>query len=138
MNKPAKKGGNQTERRDHMVKGRTIYAAEKKGLTLSSMATDLFLAVALKLLKNRAKSWSDELKATRKDLASEKECSVGQNSQPAIEASAHKVASEETPPPARRASKEVVWFLLKTTATQWINDKCPHLGAALAYFTVFS
>ena len=120
-----------------MVKGRTIYAAEKKGLTLSSMATDLFLAVALKLLKNRAKSWSDELKATRKNLASEKE-SVGQNSQPAIEASPHKVALGEKSPPARRASKEVVWFLLKTTATQWINDKCPQLGAALAYFTVFS
>ena len=28
--------------------------------------------------------------------------------------------------------------LLKYTASEWIQDKCPQLGAALAYFTVFS
>src|SRR5436190_2456385 len=28
--------------------------------------------------------------------------------------------------------------LLKQTATEWLNDKAPQLGAALAYYTVFS
>jgi membrane protein len=28
--------------------------------------------------------------------------------------------------------------LLKHTATEWNNDKCPQLGAALAYYAVFS
>ena len=28
--------------------------------------------------------------------------------------------------------------LFKNTASEWIQDKCPQLGAALAYFTVFS
>jgi hypothetical protein len=39
---------------------------------------------------------------------------------------------------AHGATKEVIWILLKSTATQWLNDKCPQLGAALAYFTIFS
>ena len=28
--------------------------------------------------------------------------------------------------------------LFKNTASEWIQDNCPQLGAALAYFTVFS
>src|SRR5205809_2062818 len=28
--------------------------------------------------------------------------------------------------------------LLKQTATEWVDDKAPQLGAALAYYTVFS
>ena len=28
--------------------------------------------------------------------------------------------------------------LFKNTASEWIQDKCPQLGAVLAYFTVFS
>ena len=30
------------------------------------------------------------------------------------------------------------WQLLKATASKWSEDKCPTLGAALAYYTVFS
>ena len=30
------------------------------------------------------------------------------------------------------------WRLLKLTAEEWLNDKAPQLGAALAYYTVFS
>jgi membrane protein len=30
------------------------------------------------------------------------------------------------------------WKLLKLTTEQWLNDKAPQLGAALAYYTVFS
>ena len=30
------------------------------------------------------------------------------------------------------------WKLLKRTTEQWLSDKAPQLGAALAYYTVFS
>src|ERR1700730_16206554 len=138
MNNPAKKVSAPREGRG--LKGHAIYTAGKKRLTLFSMGTDLFVTVGLKLLKDRIKSWSAELKATRKDLAAGNENSgdLGQKNQPAIEALPHKVALGKQSPPVRSARKEVAWFLLKTTATQWIDDKCPQLGAALAYFTVFS
>jgi membrane protein len=32
----------------------------------------------------------------------------------------------------------IAWDLTKTTFNQWIDDKCPRLGAALAYYTMFS
>ena len=43
----------------------------------------------------------------------------------------------------RRNSKRRPFFscalqLLKQTATEWLDDKAPQLGAALAYYTVFS
>ena len=33
---------------------------------------------------------------------------------------------------------KAVWPLLKETFSQWTNDRAPRLGAALAYYTVFS
>jgi membrane protein len=43
----------------------------------------------------------------------------------------------ESTPEAKRLPKSIVG-LFKNTATEWLEDKCPQLGAALAYFTVFS
>ena len=40
-----------------------------------------------------------------------------------------------------RARKPIIgtaWKLLKRTAEEWLSDKAPQLGAALAYYTVFS
>ena len=31
-----------------------------------------------------------------------------------------------------------LWWLFKTTFNEWLEDKAPQLGAALAYYTVFS
>src|SRR6202035_564108 len=59
----------------------------------------------------------------------------GRKIQPPLEAQSQKVARRK---PTLHGMSEDVLFLLKTTATQWVNDKCPQLGAALAYFTVFS
>jgi membrane protein len=30
------------------------------------------------------------------------------------------------------------WYLLKTAASEWVEDKAPRMGAALAYYTIFS
>lgn len=47
----------------------------------------------------------------------------------------------EIPPEKFEADKSYrkgIVALFKNTAREWIEDKCPQLGAALAYFTVFS
>jgi membrane protein len=38
----------------------------------------------------------------------------------------------------RRPFFSTAFQLLKQTATEWLDDKAPQLGAALAYYTVFS
>src|SRR5580704_12316476 len=136
-NSSAKRGGAQRERREHLVKGQQIHARDKKGPTLFSMGTELFVAVGINLLKNHVKTWSAELTARRKALAADKEPSVvsGQKIQPSLEAVPQKITRRKS---TLRGTSEDVFFLLKTTATQWVDDKCPQLGAALAYFTVFS
>src|SRR5207248_573956 len=40
--------------------------------------------------------------------------------------------------PTRKPIFGTTWKLLKLTADEWLNDKAPQLGAALAYYTVFS
>src|SRR6266705_3928119 len=40
--------------------------------------------------------------------------------------------------PTRKPIFSTTWKLLKLTAEEWLNDKAPQLGAALAYYTVFS
>jgi membrane protein len=106
----------------------------KKGPTILSIGIELFLAVGANVLKRYVKSWSSEIIAGRKVLVSSLEPSP--EIDPTIEALSDKAERKEHP--TQGTSKQAVWFLLKTTATQWINDKCPQLGAALAYFTVFS
>ena len=39
---------------------------------------------------------------------------------------------------ARQSIFGTAWLLLKRTAEEWLDDKAPQLGAALAYFTVLS
>ena len=39
---------------------------------------------------------------------------------------------------AEKPYQKGIVALFKNTASEWIQDKCPQLGAALAYFTVFS
>jgi len=38
----------------------------------------------------------------------------------------------------RKSIFGTAWKLLKLTTEQWLSDKAPQLGAALAYYTVFS
>ena len=39
---------------------------------------------------------------------------------------------------ARKSVFGTAFKLLKITTQEWLNDKAPQLGAALAYYTVFS
>ena len=33
---------------------------------------------------------------------------------------------------------KTIWLLLKDAGSEWLTDKAPRLGAALAYYTIFS
>jgi membrane protein len=120
-------------------KERRLHFDEPKGPNILSTGIELCIAVAMNLLKKRAKSWASELDAKRKDLALAKTLPLNPlpKSDP-VAVSLQNISPDEKPPPPRDKKRDAAWFLLKTTATQWINDKCPQLGAALAYFTVFS
>ncbi len=56
--------------------------------------------------------------------------------------SAPPVTSKQTSSPATDANrprpKISYWLLLKTAGSDWLTDNAPRLGAALAYYTVFS
>jgi hypothetical protein len=128
------------ERVSQSSKAVPVRKVPKKGPTIVSIGMELIVAVGMNLLKRHVKSWGAEINAKRKKLAAPEKASSGQvlsTTDPIVEAISEEAKRENSHPP-RSARKEVVWFLLKTTATQWVNDKCPQLGAALAYFTVFS
>ncbi len=48
------------------------------------------------------------------------------------------LADRQGPPPARSLGLGVGWRLLKQTARSWLDDYAPSMGAALAYYTMFS
>jgi membrane protein len=120
-------------------KERRLRIGEPKGPNLLSTGIELCIAVAMNLLKTKVKSWASEIDTKRKALVLAETDPVHPlpKSDPVLE-SLQNISAAEMQPPPRVKKREAAWFLLKTTATQWVNDKCPQLGAALAYFTVFS
>jgi membrane protein len=112
----------------------------KSGRGIFSLALELFVAVAISLGQRYAKSWSSALMAQIKKGPDGPEFSSSSTKTKAStfpelndrsKTAPEKLAVEKSYP------KGVV-ALFKNTAREWIEDKCPQLGAALAYFTVFS
>jgi membrane protein len=114
----------------------------KDGGGLLSLALELLGAIAIKLMHRYLKSWSSALIALLKNPPEPRLSSgglfdktvpknLGEVSGHRSETLPEKVAGEEP------YQKGMV-ALFKNTANEWIQDKCPQLGAALAYFTVFS
>jgi membrane protein len=107
---------------------------------LLSLVLELFWAVAIRLVQRYFKSWRSTLIVRLKDSPERKLSSTSlrtvlskdRNSLPyCSEISPEKVHSE-------KPYQKGIVALFKNTASEWIQDKCPQLGAALAYFTVFS
>ena len=113
---------------------------QKGRLTIFSMGTELLIAVGLNLLRNHIKSWSSEIFASGKHAHRQETLSISREKDTLVEGEfsgttqGKSLLTESIKPKYARDA----WSILKTTATQWIGDKCPQLGAALAYFTVFS
>jgi membrane protein len=109
---------------------------------LLPLALELLGAVAIRLVQRYVKSWSSTL-ITRLQKPSELQLPFGGLSRKAApkdfnnlpdhraEISSEKFESE-------KPYQKGILALFKNTASEWIQDKCPQLGAALAYFTVFS
>jgi YihY family inner membrane protein len=114
----------------------------KNGGGLLSLALELLGAVAIRLLRRNLKSWSSTLIVRIKNppelqLSSEglpRKAVPKDSHNPSdhrAEVSREKVESE-------KPYEKGIVALFKNTASEWIQDKCPQLGAALTYFTVFS
>ena len=114
----------------------------KSGGGLFSLALELLGAVALRLVRRNLKSWSStlimriknppELQLSSEGLPRKAVPKDSHNlSDHRVEVSREKVESE-------KPYQKGIVALFKNTASEWIQDKCPQLGAALAYFTVFS
>ncbi len=112
----------------------------RKQLTIGSMGMELLVAVGLNLLRSNLKSWSSEIRPA-KALPAEKAVSQVTPANDLVVKKELRKREREKSVLTHQIKKDYpkgVWLVLKTTATQWMEDKCPQLGAALAYFTVFS
>jgi len=98
--------------------------------------------VGLKLLKRNLKSWSSTLIWTLKNPPKSQSSSRGVPSKtgPKDFSDLYDQRSEILPKKfeADKPHPKGIVELFKNTASEWIEDKCPQLGAALAYYTVFS
>ena len=112
----------------------------ESGPGILSVWFELLGAVAIRLAQHYAKSWGAGLVAQLKDSAD-------------VSTVRHSLTDAGTsirgrPPSQSEGADEKLWEeksyskgvvgLFKNTASEWMGDNCPQLGAALAYFTVFS
>jgi membrane protein len=122
--------------REQKIRKRNRKATSK----ILSSAVELVLAVSLKLLGQHLKSWSRGLTETnpvsREAVASKPSSKTEQETltdpfDRSRKASADTLRSGKSKPAG-------LVSLFRKTAQEWIQDKCPQLGAALAYYTIFS
>jgi membrane protein len=102
-------------------------------------AFELLVAVAVDVAKRLSKSWISSLQ--RQQIRPDS--SISRSSQPVAgpaSVSMRQDRQKNRPgKPMNRSSLAVPLLdLLKSTAKEWRYDKCPQLGAALAYYAVFS
>jgi YihY family inner membrane protein len=112
----------------------------KSGGGLFSLALELLVAVAISLMQRSCKAWSSSLLAKLKNPEPRSSRVLSSKTAPKDLTGLSDHRSEISP---ERAASEKPYqrgivALFKNTASEWIHDKCPQLGAALAYFTVFS
>jgi membrane protein len=135
---PSKERRTYSHESDHEAKYRSEKVTPatrqpKSGGGLLSLAFELLGAVAIRLMQRYFKTWSSTLIVALKD-AEPRTPAAPQGKTPFKEFP-HQLGMETSSGTPYRKS---IAALLQNTASEWIQDKCPQLGAALAYFTVFS
>ena len=132
---------------DQKHRGRKTSISGQKGQrkgrpTILSMGLELMVAVGLKILERCGKSWSSELFSNSKDLPERQRCRAAVWIKPRLRylMTCRKQYTNRFPPESQQSKsyQKSIFGLFRNTTTEWIEDKCPQLGAALAYFTVFS
>jgi membrane protein len=114
----------------------------KSGGGLWSLVLDLLAAIAIRLTQRYFKSWSSELLQSLESSSEPKLPSGEVRGQTVPKGGSGSLehcfeTSPESIEKEQPYQKGIV-ALFKNTANEWIQDKCPQLGAALAYFTIFS
>jgi len=102
-------------------------------------ALELVLSVGYDVLKRFIKDWVRSLtksQACRRQLSSESQISR-ESREPRHYPLVAQAPSKNTGR-GQKFSAKVTLNVLKNAANEWVKDKCPQLGAALAYYTVFS
>jgi membrane protein len=114
----------------------------KSGGGLWSLVLDLLGAIAFRLTQRYLKSWSSKLLLRLKSSPEPKLPSAGVRGQTVPKGCGGSLEHRFETSPDRVEKKQPyqksIVALFKNTANEWIQDKCPQLGAALAYFTIFS
>jgi membrane protein len=102
---------------------------------------ELLLAVGFNVAKRYVKSWTASLAKEESPVrrrVSEPRISGEPKSETIIDPAQRGQQLGEGQTQTRTSSAARVLDLLKSTAMEWSRDKCPQLGAALAYYTIFS
>ena len=109
---------------------------------LLSLALELLGAVAIRSVQRYLKAWSSTLIVTLKNPTKNRSSSgtLPSKTAPKEFSDLSDQRSEISPEKfeSEKPYQKGIVALFKNTASEWIQDKCPQLGAALAYFTVFS
>ena len=112
----------------------------KSGGGLLSLALELLVAVAIRLMQRSFKAWNTKLLATINHPEAHSSPGFPATNAPKVLTNVSDYPSQISPESveAEKQYQKGVVALFKNTAMEWLRDKCPQLGAALAYFTVFS
>ena len=113
----------------------------KRQPNLLFLGVELLTAVGFNVLKRYVKSWTASLakEETRiRQGVSASRVSGEARSETIIAPLVRRQETEGRKPQTIKSYAARVLDLLKNTAKEWGRDKCPQLGAALAYYTVFS
>ncbi|MBV9274612.1 MAG: YihY/virulence factor BrkB family protein [Verrucomicrobia bacterium] len=98
---------------------------------------ELLVGVGLELLRRYTKSWVNGVR--RETQLRRQVPEVKKASQSGLPGNSSVKQIAETAPRRKGwVSPKEIFKMLTATAKEWSNDKCPQLGAALAYYAVFS
>jgi Virulence factor BrkB len=112
----------------------------KSGGGLLSLTLELLGAVAIRLVQRYFKAWRSALVVALQNSEAMSSGAPPSRTAPKDFHNLPDPRSEISPEKmeSKTPHQKGIVALFKNTASEWIQDKCPQLGAALAYFTVFS
>jgi membrane protein len=107
------------------------------GESISRIGFELLIGVGFELLRRYTRSW---LKSVKRETQLRRQIPLDEKTPLSVLPSRSSITETGGAVRARedRVSPQGILELFKATATEWSRDKCPVLGAALAYYAVFS
>ncbi|MBV8376256.1 MAG: YihY/virulence factor BrkB family protein [Verrucomicrobia bacterium] len=104
--------------------------------TILRFGFELLAGVGLELLRRSTKSWLNYIRTNTR--LRPQTPGIREGSASALTDSSSTQLPAVVPARKGRLTGKGLFRLLKATALEWNQDKCPQLGAALAYYAVFS